>query len=1194
MVKLQKTYIIICMILLIIPLTNATLDRWTLYTPSFTTETLHTIYAFDNGKAYATTNTADHCYLHDTTSWAEIQCPDDNLTLTGFGINSPARIKISRLKNDLIFTYYNSTDAVKIIKWNANTETYTIVRTIPSNIFSDTDAYSSRIACYPEDNKCYMGTTSGDYEHYEVYPNYNLYINETGGYSKSHFYEGTGETHIIGTHAGGSPQTFYEWNGISWINRGTTTGFDTGNIHAKSVSNYGICDDVNIFWYNATSGQLEAFDGAHGCEAWTFYDEEMFLTKETSQILTMGWYENETEIEKTTTQNIYDIDINEESGIGWAVGFNGVAYGFNANITTTPPPTSFYNLELWVEPNPSTYSEQTEFHTRVTSSEGKPSNITLNIWQDFNLTILKKSVTQNNIPSGTDLTIWTLPQDSPFWTSYPPATYYYEIQTVTTDNTNATGLIITWGVISGETENVTTYEIEAFQTIINGINHIYSVSTIDENHAITSGENTTTQKQHLLIFDSTNPTNIISTHTTKSLTDYGGTNPNSIRDLKSYNDIVYIGTNDELYTFTNLTLLNANNLTYQDEIGFGIGSNDGIADVTTQNSEIAWVCQDGTFLENDDVYKYNHTTKTFSNQLNINPCHSLIYDNGYLYVHRGSNYDLQIWNTTNQLSTIDLTNTISTYATADLLDIRNNNDLYMISGKKEIKKYDVTNKTNPTETARCYVENGQEITSIEALHDNEIAIGIIDLTNTATWIGICDIGNNETYNAGENAYEIQLSYYIYPSQISYELQRMNENGKFHSAENTQYTTYYYEKTITETEINNPPVINQITNTTDTPCKEQLVDFEIIASDPDNDTIKYESSCIGGSLNPNEWTSDNTFSCEWTTTGTKNINVWVKDQPSEVVVSETITIIVQDCEAPEEFHFKVIDITKAGDPDEAISGATVRVIGVGTDITDSNGYADFNTGITYQEYTIEWEKEGYGLGLPSSTKLYPSPIRRELWLTPDGAEGEDITAITIYTKNEEEEAIEGTLVSISNFITTQNRYGVTDANGKISFLQMFTGEQLWISASKEGYADTSEYTSLITNEQKTITLTLGTDTSALGGGILPATNRNCIDTIPSVYLCGDLSGDNNRCDEDSDCLSGRCMEASTTQGRKCSMFNYTLCDTQGINRGNMCIIKNTITGGMKMIGNIILDYFLYVIIFLFLIIIGLIIKKNLSH
>jgi hypothetical protein len=149
----------------------------------------------------------------------------------------------------------------------------------------------------------------------------------------------------------------------------------------------------------------------------------------------------------------------------------------------------------------------------------------------------------------------------------------------------------------------------------------------------------------------------------------------------------------------------------------------------------------------------------------------------------------------------------------------------------------------------------------------------------------------------------------------------------------------------------------------------------------------------------------------------------------------------------------------------------------------------------------------------------------------------------------------------------------------------------IGAKKEGYQTTTVYASIGNGEQKTVTIIMGQ--SRIQGGYFPATARHCADTINGVWLCGNLSLlGGNHCTQDADCISGRCSLGLST--RECSRFNYTLCDVQGINRGNTCIFKNMTGGIFRTIGDMILGNFLYVLLFVLLIVAALIIRRSLLN
>jgi hypothetical protein len=69
--------------------------------------------------------------------------------------------------------------------------------------------------------------------------------------------------------------------------------------------------------------------------------------------------------------------------------------------------------------------------------------------------------------------------------------------------------------------------------------------------------------------------------------------------------------------------------------------------------------------------------------------------------------------------------------------------------------------------------------------------------------------------------------------------------------------------------------------------------------------------------------------------------------------------------------------------------------------------------------------------------------------------------------------------------------------------------------------------------------------------------------------------------------------SPSNVRTCSTFNWTQCDSIGYPRGNQCFIKFTAQGTAGSFTNLLLDNFLYVLVFVALLIMALLIVRSVS-
>jgi hypothetical protein len=287
-------------------------------------------------------------------------------------------------------------------------------------------------------------------------------------------------------------------------------------------------------------------------------------------------------------------------------------------------------------------------------------------------------------------------------------------------------------------------------------------------------------------------------------------------------------------------------------------------------------------------------------------------------------------------------------------------------------------------------------------------------------------------------------------------------------------------------------------------------------------------------------------------------------------------------------FKIID----GETAQPITIATIQLYDnntlIGTSTTNNNGYAEFN-GLTYKIYRATISANNYA---PKTETFLPSNTRYVRVLDQIT---QNRTLLIVSVTNSTGSLIENALVATLDPITSASKYGLTDYTGTVYLFDIQPSNNFIVGAKKDGYTTTSIYASIGNGEQKNINIIMGQPTRGING-FSPATNRACVDTINGVWLCGNLSttGTGNGCTQNADCLSGRCGLALTPSARECSRFNYTLCDDQGINRGNSCILRNMTEGILKEIGNFILDKFLYVLIIVFLIVAGLIIRRSMTN
>jgi hypothetical protein len=1326
--KSMKAIFYLLTLLLIISLTIAT--TWNQYTPSPTTSSLVEVLSLSSGRGVAMTNNAINIYLYNGSNWNEVTSPINSgvYDLTGYTLRGAEKVS-----NAIIYFAYAKLNEYVIIEYNPSTDAYTLNQ---HNTYVGISTPS--FVCEELQNTCYLGSTNWS----RVIPSY---VNKASFTGKTFVESNNGlmRDDIINSMIGG----MYEWNGVSWINRGTNTNYGGGAnrkhiYYSSGLRVTGISAGYlqGIYLYNYSSGlfvastvETELHNSGHSSSgnnipAIEVIDGEIFyvnLTSDTKIKKLNGWdYNSTSSISMTGAGAINSIDYDENTGKAWAVADGGYIYeyqgtpsgvgsisiGITANpltlgnstnlyFTITNPPTKTANATIrftgscalgqqiyqsgnglsdgtylfvvntsvshpygwqagsctisatayftdsssavsnsitwtinnqttipsyktwaYTSSNPTIYGNQVIFYSKASVSNGNPSNLTLNIY-DENYSTLIYTTTQNYVTNNVQTEMFRLNQNSVIWQQFPLATYVIEtygcvmnassqLQCGVGDETSPPyyGLVV-WNVTEGQMTNETGYEMTCYnKEPVNDTGFTYIDSlTAWSSDIVYSNIEDNTGKPYIASWDTSQPSNIKYSRQLISPQDQSGANGNPSYitglDVVAGGNQLFVGTDDDLFIYTNASSKKASGLQYNFDKGFGALSNDGVQEVSVKSTDYAYVCQDGSFIDNDDIYLYNNTLADFQDKMNNNPCQDLKYDGGWVYAHRGGNNDVKIWDGTTQtnVATIDFTSTISTRAGRDLLDFHNDY-LFFLAGRSELRRYDVSNHTNPTSAGKCFVPdtimNGtfiNDMVALETINDDEVLVGIYDTINQAYYIGVCDFANNLTYSAIKGGY---LTQYVVGSVLGlrmWDIIKNNNAGKFSVAMQDRYNVCTYQKTIEPIPVNNPPSVDDWAFTpSQTICKNQAVDIEITGSDMDEgDYLSYGVSCSGGGT-PAGWSANNLLTCYYSSIGTKTVTIQVKDNHGAYSTPAYDTVEVNDCNQTNitTIFFKIID----GETAEVVEGANIQLFNgdqlLGEQTTNANGYADFNGLTGGVQYRATISKDNYA---PKTEYFYTSNTRYTRALEPTTCTDCEIqrTLLVVNVQDNNNTALEGVLVATLDPTTGASRYGLTDYSGNVYLFDVIPSNSFIVGAKKEGYTSTSVYASIGTGETKNVNIIMGQSRGA--NGYFPATERQCADTIKGVWLCGNLSySGGNSCNDNDECMSGRCGLAISPEARVCSRFNYTLCDAQGINRGNTCIIKNMTRGIFQTMGDMILGNFMYVLLLVLLIVAGLIIRRSLTH
>lgn len=1175
------------MILMTLPIVMSATE-WTQYTPSPTATNLEQVVTFDNGNAFAYTGAVTSCFLYNSSGWINANCPDDALDLGQF--TTPRQNTIGYMSklstgNIIIYEYTSPTPLnFSIIKYDADTNEYTSVYNYtgdgtfrPFNYHNCIDYLEKCFASFTID-----GVSVSHSQIWEVYPNFQLYATNTSTLQTPYLIPSN--RYVLST--GGT--TMYYWGGSDWLSMGGVYADGTyAQHHYKSTGERFLMSKQYGYFFNVTSGTWNIPTARNSSQ---FKDSEIigdyvYITGTTNNfdnsIIKIPFNSQDvgTSTLITPSKDIYSIDYSSVTGEAWAVGETGIIYYYNGSSGVGG---GTYSVDFSISPNPVIEGTSTIFYITPVSSSGYVSSLQLNITDlDDNWIYTAESV---GIASGSTTQLYL--QGTSWSDFYAGQNYKVIVKAVSsageiathTDYMNVTSTIRT---------NVTNYNASSFTITIPA--QMYGLAHFDEKNTYSAFSNTS--GVYMVRFESTNPANISMTiRNTRIDTD---TSTNQINDLDTIqgNDKLFLASDTGMIIYDNLSLKNLNSLTFRSRTG--LDGSDDVYDVKAYNHELSAICQDDwdNILYNDDFFWFNSSNTTFYWNKGVDPCKSVELDGTTAFVHRGGTLDIISFDspTATLYSSIDVGST-STYSTHDLLSLSGDN-LFAITNLYYAQRFDITNVSNVGIKENCFVVGyDHEITSIEALNNYTLILG----TKYMSGIGgiqyyVCDYSNNDTYKVNYYGY---TGYEAKPiangvGLTSYDCKKMNSYGKYGCVEGDTFNVMYFGKTIINVTLNQAPVIVEINLSDDTPCVNQDILGEIVAYDNEDDELVYDYSCEGDyNVMRNEYRTGEMTPCTYTSTGSKTITAFVDDsiEGDGRPVKKIKTIIVEDCVANNTLRILVYECDSSGlyiDETKPISSASVKTDYDNSILyTDSSGKVYFNN-IPSGTYNYTINKSGYYAKTLGASGGFETCLR--LRGTAGG------TGITIYTQNSTGSMVSGSLVSITNTLEGTNAYGFTNLDGYV-VLQGVYGDKLLITATNEekGYPDTyNYYVDLQYGESKTITITFGTN--VLPEGQFSVTDRGCKDLIDGILLCGNLSIYNNgsECHVDNDCISKSCIRvkinstASESDGT-CSNFNWSVCDRDGMGRGQGCFMIKTTYGGISsFVDGVIIKYLFLVIAVVFL-------------
>jgi hypothetical protein len=1031
----------------------------------------------------------------------------------------------------------------------------------------DAVAISSPVSCYGNSVAGYAGKLSIDYD----YP-----------------YVTCGDEVTTGQYA-----VVYKYNGVSWQSISVGSLLSIAPLYVSSID----ANVQNIFsssqdlrYYNSSSGSYGIYFGTFGSGIGSDLVPSKFLPDGSAdffwvndatpaRIYKHSYFSQTnkgTNISSETVSfnagvTITDMDFDDytPTGKGWASGASGMMYSWQ-----NPIAGGTYTVSSLIYPNPTNYGSQVAFSMTVNNADNELSTVYARIYSDSTSVSPLETHSISGVGSGVTAIPVVLDAGSTDWNNYLQLhAYTVRFNAVDASGHSSNTETITWNVLLSNatyTANYTTYSVTPYVHLEGNFSNINSVLTIGENDGYATATNDSNNQVYILSYDSANPNSLLK----KSLMVVDNSGISIPTSLGMGTDKLYLGTDNEIYEFTNSSTANANGLVQnQTTTDFGLLSADYVYDLTGFDDSIAWVCRKGTTT--DDLRFYNSTTKSASTTIsNTNPCKSVLKDGNTIIISKGSSgirlYDA---NSHALLSTVTSgINNAPSGAYHDRLST-SGNFLFAITGANRITKYDITDTSNPVKVDDCTSSVG-DLVSLEAINNNEVIIG----TNHPS-LRVCDFNNTETFNFDTNVYESQILFnQVEDGLYPYEISLMDSNGKIQVAESKAYSIYFYSKNNLQTNHTGltyaQPIVTRFSNSNSAPCINETVLFEVTAIDPQGQDLVYDWDCEGTKTGmTSSLLGLKTFSCKYTITGGRYAKSWVKNQNPTPILS-TSFVDVQNCVASLQLNFKTIDLNTGAN----IPSVTVTVDGIGNGLTDSQGNINF-TVPTSQSYTVTFSKDGYFEKVGTAT---PTVTRIQVPLEPTtDANGEAVTTLTIQILDSKTNLpISGAIGSALNTITGETKYAISDVNGNAFITKMFTGQQLLLGASKDNYVTNNAYIDVAGFEQKTVTIKL-TKKNAIGQTI--GNDRGCVDTIEGVILCSplniSLTGD--KCVSNSDCLTDECVPHLGAVGT-CANFNWSLCDRDNRQRNDACFRSYIAGETADGITNWMLDNFLYVLMmFVFL-------------
>jgi hypothetical protein len=1061
----------------------------------------------------------------------------------------------------------NSTGDKEFWNYNPSTETWTLEATSPAS-----EGVMNGFACI-EDDTGYNGIDT-DMECYWADTSKNVYgVNEA--INLSNFGTGVGRSgrSVEDNWLKGGTQIFaFTFNspnnlvyrnpsGVSWtliFNSGSATSYDlsqTDDTHFALI----YASTAIAKWNSSSSSFYTTFSGA-GLRATAIIHQAGIYWASNTQIKKYSAYGDDTEAnDLITSGNAVSIDCAYTIENCWAGTATGNLY-HAGTITGSEEIDPAFNIIASANPNPSAFGTSTTMTATLTTTYSIPTYVQVEI---YNGSGSSRYGFAGSTPTGNGIIDITTTIQGITWQNFENRPQTYTIIANTSDGTHTANYSFDWVVNNNLTTNQTNYSNTEYSS--SGFTDVVALDNQGTNRVFAVGKNGSDAL--LISYDITNPNSIIR----KSQIISGADTPTSIAISANRG---FIGTNAKLFVFNNTQVGDATQATLNTPAVDYSGGSDYVYDVSSINNDYAWTCgQNNNLWITDEAQLFNYTLYDFQSAISADPCKTSQYANDLLFIHLGTG-GIKIYNSTTQ-ALIGSTSTFPSQpsgATHDRISIYGNY-LFAITAQTYITKYNITDPTNPIELSRCYTSS--EIQAIEALSENEVVFA------TPSQLKICDYSNNEKYDAVNQFYtSTQLKIYL-SGENPTDIVALDDNGKYAVAEGTGIGIYYYAKNTIAVPNNQPPTISVSAGTTN-PCINQTITFTITGSDPEGVGLEYQGDCTGIQPQMTSGSPDPQFTCTFTTAGTKTIKAFARENNIiNTPVSAITTTNVQSCAYS---NFLIFDIRDSLDATTPVSDVLVNVIGHTSGLTNAGGVISFNLPAS-GTYNVSFSKSGW---LGFTNQYTTSSSTKYIYLQRDTDQS---TILYTIVKDSQNNLLPLAHVSTTDPITSIAKFTDTDSTGTATLTGISSGTSFYVRITKDGYQMNSYTTSLTNGERKTMTITLLLNTEAQN----KSSGRGCKDDIDDIILCSPLniSLDGDNCQQDTDCLSGRC-ELGIGTYRVCSTFNWSKCDAEGLDRGNSCFMRFTTQGVAKGATEVVLDNFLYVLVFIAFIILFLMIMRAVNR